>query len=261
MTTADLYDESYYSGMRGADALYRQFVDLAGEFGALGEKRVLDVGCGRGELLTQLAEAGARNVFGMDFSAAAVQQAQAQLAPLLGEAAESHVREGSITDAGLYEPATFDIAFMTDVVEHLPDADLHAGLVNVASWLKPGGGLIVHTFPTLGPHRIYRLLLRITGKTEALATLDAIHCNVQTRASMHAALKRAGFSVDRIFLRNDLVHTSSLYQRLPDGIIKKGLRLIFNDFLGSRSVAALLRGIGVAEYASPSIYAICRPPA
>lgn len=258
MTTADLYDASYYSGMRGADALYRQFVDLAGEFGALGDKRLLDVGCGRGDLLVQFVQAGVRNVFGMDFSAAAVQQAQALLTPLLGEAAATHVRPGSVTDASLYAPATFDVAFMTDVVEHLPDKDLHAGLVNVASWLKPGGVLVVHTFPTLGPHRIYRSLLRFTGKTEDLAKLDAIHCNVQTRASLHAALTRAGLDIERMFLRNDLVHTSSLYQRLPDGMIKTGLRLIFNDLLGSKPVAALLRGLGVAEYASPSIYAICR---
>lgn len=261
MTTADLYDASYYSEMRGADALYRQFVDLAGELGALGDKRLLDVGCGRGELLRQFAEAGARNVFGMDFSAAAVQQARALLAPVLGRAAETRVRQGSVTEATLYEPGAFDVAFMTDVVEHLPDADLHAGLVNVASWLKPGGALVVHTFPTLGPHSIYRFVLRVTGKTEALAKLDAIHCNVQTRASLHTALTRAGFGVEKMFLRNDLVHTSSLYQRLPAGMIKTGLRLIFNDLLGSRPVAALLRGLGVSEYASPSIYAICRRPA
>jgi len=147
---------------------------------------------------------------------------------------------------------------MTDVVEHLPSDILLTGLENVATWLKPNGRLVVHTFPTLGPHNFFRFLLRATGKKARLANVDAIHCNVQTRARLRTTLTHAGLKVEKMFLSNDFVHTSSFYQGLPEGIVKSSLRLVFNDFLGNQKLAVILQQLGVAEFSSPSIYAICQ---
>ena len=51
---------------------------------------------------------------------------------------------------------------------------------------------------------------------EALAELRAIHCNVQTRATLERALKEAGFTIERLWLRNDFARTSSAFHALLD---------------------------------------------
>jgi hypothetical protein len=112
----------------------------------------------------------------------------------------------------------------------------------------------VHTFPTLGPHRIFRRILRLRGKVNELAQLDAIHCNVQTRRSLRDALKGGGFAVERLWIANNFTLTSSAYKSLRPGTIKTLVGKVLDDVVGSAPVCAVF-----GEYAALSIYAVARP--
>jgi SAM-dependent methyltransferase len=251
MTSEALYDAVYFRRMRNDGKLYTRFLSTA-DIDTYRDKRVLDVGCGCGNLIAELLKGGCRDVTGFDFSQVAVEEARRTIGgPPAGTRLD--IKHGSVAARELFAAKWFDLAFMTDVVEHLPPDVLDAGLSNVRHWLKPAGGLVVHTFPTLGPHRLYQRLLKLQGKHRALAELDAIHCNVQTRSSLRTALERAGFKVERLWIRNDFTLTSSAFKALHPGAMKTLLGSFLDNVLGSAPVQAAF-----GEYAAPSIYAIAR---
>ena len=172
---SEFYDEAYFQAIRGAsdgDPLYSGFMALLGE--SPQGLRVLDLGCGRGEMVERLDRAGVSEIHGLDFSEAAVQMTRARVRPEQVD----NIRQGSATDRSLYPAGSFDVIYMLDVVEHLPPSHLTEALRNARYWLKPEGRLVVHTFPTLGLHRLYRAWLLLNRKRQQLELLDQIHCNV-----------------------------------------------------------------------------------
>jgi SAM-dependent methyltransferase len=200
MSDPNLYDDHYFSIMRGdgdlpeESELHGQFIRLARKF-PLERMRVLDAGCGRGELLSLLRKAGAMEVSGFDFSPAAVATSRDLLSRTFDADEMPTVSLASIEDASLFPADRFDLIFMTDLVEHLPQAILERGLGNIRRWLTPQGQAIIHTFPTLGPHRLFRLYLSLTGHREMLRKVDAIHCNVQTRRRLRIPCGARGLNV------------------------------------------------------------------
>jgi SAM-dependent methyltransferase len=263
MTSPDIYDADYFSSIRGAETgvglspLYGRFVELVSDL-LPSSPRILDVGCGRGDLLVRLVREGAGDLHGFDFAPAAVAAAKQNLGTLLPDGDE-RIRLGSITDPGLYEAGSFDIAFMTDVVEHLPPDLLLQGLGNVGQWLRPGGRLVIHTFPTLGPHRLFRLFLGLSGRGEERDLIDRIHCNVQTRATLARVVAKAGFGDMRLWLLNDFTLTSSQFNAMRAGPLKTLIRRVADDALNRPGVRTLVASLGLAEFAAMSIYCICTP--
>jgi len=251
VTTPAVYDAAYFDRMRGAAdlaGLYDDFMDLLAGLD-LPSMAVLDAGCGRGELLARLCRAGARSVTGVDFSPEAVTRATRAAGPA------ARVVEGSLTDASLLPAASFDLVTMTDVVEHLPPAELAACLSNVRRWLRPGGRLLVHTFPTLWLHRAYNASLRLAGRGRVADENDRIHCNVQTQRRLSRVMTDAGLTCERMWLRNDLLKTSSVYQSMRPGWPKRMARWLGQDLPSSTIVRGLFAAAGLAELVSPSIYA------
>jgi SAM-dependent methyltransferase len=103
---------------------------------------VLDIGCGRGELLMLLREAGIE-ARGIDADADMVAFAQGEgLDVEQADLVEYLERVGSGTLGGI---------FMGQVVEHLPPAVLVRSLELAAQKLRPGGVLVAETINPLSP--------------------------------------------------------------------------------------------------------------
>ena len=97
--------------------------------------RVLDIGCGDGHLLVQLAgdRRAALTLAGVEFSETAARAAEAR---------GLQVYRGRIEDVCLPARA-FDLVIMNQLIEHV--ADPVAVLRNVAASLRPGGHVFVET--------------------------------------------------------------------------------------------------------------------
>ncbi|MBN1106646.1 MAG: class I SAM-dependent methyltransferase [Deltaproteobacteria bacterium] len=147
--SASLYLEDYYLSDGGCDG-YREFAVHRGqklpvrleavlsEMGNVEGHSILDLGCGRGELLFHL-EISADRVVGIDYSSAAI------------EICRKFVKKAHLIHADIvqflpcFEAPQFDHALMIDVVEHLFDWELEIVFKHVARLLKNNGLLYVDT--------------------------------------------------------------------------------------------------------------------
>ena len=107
-----------------------------------GQAPVLDVGCGRGELVALLGEAGVE-ARGIDADADMVAYARGERLDVEQADAVSYL-EG-VTDGSLGG------IFMGQVVEHLPPATLVRVLELAVAKLRPGGLLVAETINPLSP--------------------------------------------------------------------------------------------------------------
>jgi SAM-dependent methyltransferase len=182
-------------------------------------QRVLDIGCGRGDLLRSAASRGAIAI-GIDYAHAAMRLVAEVLASSPGGERTAVARMDATRLA--LRPATFDVALMLDVVEHLYQPDLERALEETHSALRPGGRLVIHTSPNrLFEERVYPTYVRnvhrallalarmlpldrgffnpIVLPTDRLPPHDEyerrLHVNPQSRASLRDALRRHGFGL------------------------------------------------------------------
>jgi len=210
----EFYTEEYYlkacaghevfqrSGGRELDSVQRQAMDLAD---LRGDEVVLDLGSGRGEMLIACALGGCR-AWGIDYSPVAVDIARRAIAGVPEIAGRVRVEQMDVRRL-LLPLAQFDVAFIMDLVEHIPEADLPEVMARVRDILRPGGRLIMHTGPTLNFLRVgqhaKRILYRLQGReTPPLLTRenqlrDAGHCNLQSRKSLAKVL--AAFDSSRVW--------------------------------------------------------------
>lgn len=208
----DVFGES--RGSRLSPRLTRALELAATEPG----QRVLDIGCGRGEITLHGALRGAF-ALGVDYSAAAVALAGRTVAGQTDRRVRAGVARMDATHLGL-PAATFDTVLMLDFVEHLYPHELERAFDEALRVLRPGGRLIIHTSPNrVFEHVIYpryvrhvhRLALKLarrlgvqdrllnplmlpTGPTVPHSDFDhRLHVNEQTAADLRAMLKRRGF--------------------------------------------------------------------
>ncbi|MCL5994999.1 MAG: methyltransferase domain-containing protein [Chloroflexi bacterium] len=119
--------ERFQSGW-GLAMEHSSFVELVGDVSG---RRVLDLGCGAGQLAFYLAEAGAAEVIGIDASERMLDVARAQWThPRIS------YRQASMEDAGFPSEA-FDLVVSSLALHYVRD---YAGLVGrIARWLAPCG--------------------------------------------------------------------------------------------------------------------------
>ena len=103
-------------------------------------ERILDVGCGRGELTYALSRTGA-NVVGIDYSKDAIQIATSTY-PL-----EDNCQFICNDIFKMSNSDTFDKIVMADIVEHIEQDILEEIFFKIASLLRPHGVLVIHTAP------------------------------------------------------------------------------------------------------------------
>ena len=143
--------------------------------------RVVDVGCGTGNVLPYLAESGVqmRDYVGVDLSADMLRVARGKVAA---------ARAGfAAADAGKLplREASFDTAICASVLHYWEDAD--AGLAEIRRVLRPGGRLLlVDWLRDPLPMRLLNAWMRITRVR---------YRRMYSRAELRDALVRAGFRV------------------------------------------------------------------
>ena len=204
----ELYDQDYFlSACEG----YEEFVASEGKelsrrlqaaFSVAGIKpgmNVLDVGCGRGEILWRCAQLGAR-ACGIDYAAVAVEMSSKALA---GEIAASAC-QANAKDLPFRSEA-FDRVLLFDIVEHLQPWELDQALREVRRVLRSDGKVIVHTAPNAWYDRfaypVVRFVRSAMGQGAKYgrdpraivpANLD-VHVNEQSAVSLRRTLRRNGF--------------------------------------------------------------------
>lgn len=210
-----LYTEEYFlTACEGFDVflesegvqLSRRLQDAFSVAGVTPGMRVLDIGCGRGEILRHCIRLGAE-VHGVDY---------AEVAARLSRDAVNAERAGGGKPlaAGVcradakclpYPNAYFDRVLMFDVVEHLHPWELQEAMLEVRRVLKDDGRFIVHTAPNRWYDRYaypwVRRFRRLLGQGDrypedprAITPVNQeVHVNEQDPLSMRRALKAAGF--------------------------------------------------------------------
>jgi SAM-dependent methyltransferase len=161
-------------------------------------RRVLDAGCGAGELGSALKQAGAAGVAGIELAAEAAERARGRLDVLV---------EGDLLKVPLpFEREEFDYLVFADVLEHLPDPE--CALRRLLPFLRADGRVIV----SVPNSRFYTVLLRLLfdrwSYTDA-GIRDRTHLRVFTRRSLVRMLAAQGLVVERLERNYRLIEDQS----------------------------------------------------
>lgn len=222
LTNCHGYEDFIMSRGRKVGPRFVKALQLAGD---LHGKRVLDVGCGRGELVLQSALGGA-DAWGIDYAHAAVEIARKALESAQGDVPPDRLHVAQMDVKALeFGDAFFDVAFMMDVVEHLYPHELAQTFDELRRTIRPGGLLVMHTSPNkvledVVYKRYSRHVNRIAlSAARKLRLQDALfndvmlsddpefphdrferemHINEQTAPTLRAETERHGFRVRRV---------------------------------------------------------------
>ncbi len=138
-----MYDSAYYEEMRPSAGIARRVDELRDRLVAgivrrrAPRGRLLDVGCGRGDLLARFD--GSHGLHGIELSDAGLELAQERLP-------HADLRSGDIQASIPFE-GPFEVVTAINVIEHLSDP--YAALANLAGVQERGALLVVH-LPTIG---------------------------------------------------------------------------------------------------------------
>lgn len=215
---ASLYDQTYFlSACEG----HEEFVESHGErlsrrlesafehAAVLPGMAVLDVGCGRGEILSHCARLNARAI-GIDYAPVAVALSRETVAGGPDAAVGLARADAKVLP---FPPQSFDRVLMFDVVEHLYPWELEQALREAWRVLRPSGKLVVHTAPNAWydrfAYRWVRLVRILMGQGDryprnpralnVAANID-VHVNEQSAYGLWRELRRQGFRRVRAWL-------------------------------------------------------------
>ena len=217
--------EEFKAGLQQAKVNYK-FCDVLQCCSFSPEKRVLDIGCGRGELVYYAAKSGCKEAIGIDYSPAAIQLAD-MFKTKLEESIRTRMTFMNMDALDLPEAEKFDYIFMIEVWEHMYDDQLRPLIDKIRSILKDEGIFIITTpnrfyekylYPAKRilniPGNIFKFPMRILrGKWKPAsfkdllrhifkiqpfpdAFMDATHVNVCAPPKIRRMLKAAGFSAE-----------------------------------------------------------------
>jgi len=186
-------------------------IRLAGDLAGL---RILDVGCGRGEIVRYCEEQGAV-VIGMDYAMEALRIAKDIISKQSSSLAHADAQYIP------FKSGIFDLVLAFDVVEHLHPLELERFLSEAYRVLRPRGRLIIHTMPNIWYYKfgypLYRLVQRLRGTKlprdprERWPYVPQMHVNEQSIVSLKCNLERAHFK-STIFLETQ---QDFLYEKNP----------------------------------------------
>ena len=123
------------------------------------DARIVEVGCGTGQMCLYLARAD-RLVVGLDLSRAALRLG-AEAARRFGLERVRFV-ESDLRDSGV-RPGSFDVVYSSGVLHHTPDP--RASFARLARLARPGGAIVLGVYNAFArvPTRLRRATARLTG--------------------------------------------------------------------------------------------------
>jgi len=179
--------------------------------------RILDIGCGRGEIVLHCGRLGI-DAYGVDYSKQALEVAEkAKLTHSLEEQKRMFFIFDDVKNLKFNE--LFDRIFLLDIVEHLYDWEL-ADVLNVCrNLLKPTGFLIIHTLPNkwlyeITYKRIIRFFMPWLPSDPRHEKEKSIHVNEMTIIHLSHLLNAAGFN-SRVWLKDLIVEQARWHQKQP----------------------------------------------
>jgi cyclopropane fatty-acyl-phospholipid synthase-like methyltransferase len=204
-----LYTETYFmENATGHDEFktfegkYEQLIDkfrmVINQLNLHQSDRLLDIGCGRGEMVIYHALNGG-DATGVDFSDEAIKLAKVKASELK---AQCNFQINSFEK--IEEEIKFDRAVSIDFIEHISVEEGKVFFKKCYNLLNPGGRLIVYTYPNtirrrIG-YRLIRLFSIIKRKPLAKQELDTIsdhykqyHLNEQNYFNLRKSAQDAGF--------------------------------------------------------------------
>jgi SAM-dependent methyltransferase len=166
--------------------------------------RVLDIGCGRGEIVLHAARRGA-DVVGIDYSADCLRLTRRTLEVASDRDQDRVALSHADATALPFEDKVFERVLMLDIVEHLHDWQISRALREAYRVLSPEGYLVLHTLPNRWAlqygYPLFRLLWRRLPRTPRSDVERSVHINEQDPLSVKRALDQAGFAFE-IWLEN-----------------------------------------------------------
>jgi 2-polyprenyl-3-methyl-5-hydroxy-6-metoxy-1,4-benzoquinol methylase len=149
-------------------------------------RRILDVGCGVGELGCLLRRRGHR-VTGIELVAEMAEQARGHL---------DHVEWADVETHGFpFAPASFDAILFADVLEHLVDP---WRILREAVDLLADGGVVVASIPNVQNLDVLRRLLRGRWDYRERGILDRGHLRFFTLHTIRDLFAQAGLTLEHV---------------------------------------------------------------
>ena len=176
--------------------------------------RVLDVGCGRGEVVLYCARRGIYAV-GIDYSEDAISIAKRTKSTHTLD--EQKKMRFICDDVSNIKEESFDRIFMLDVVEHLHDWKLTQLFQVCKKILAPNGQIIIHTLPNrwlyeITYRKLFRILMPWLPEDARSEKEKLIHINEMSITHLDRLLRGNGFNC-RIWLHNLIVDQAKWHAR------------------------------------------------
>ena len=172
--------------------------------------QVIDIGCGRGEIVLHCALRGAK-IWGLDYAAEAVKLAQKTLVEVTPTDIWPRLAIQQADANRLPFPDnSIELIFMLDVVEHLYPDELSQALDEAWRVLKPEGRIIIHTMPNLWYYHfgypIFRWMERLRGNhipenPRERWPFSHVHVNEQDPFRLRQTLQTSRFKT-RVWLKS-----------------------------------------------------------
>jgi len=222
--------------------------------------RVLDMGCGRGEIVLHAARQGAE-VVGIDYSADCLRLTRQTLEIASDRARGRVTLQHADATALPFEDEVFERVLMLDIVEHLHDWQIDRALQEAHRVLSPKGYLVLHTLPNRWAlqygYPLFRLLLNLNGRLPSTPRSDverSVHINEQDPLSLKRSLDEVGFAFE-IWLENLTVDQAAWQDEKRFSDVRREAYPILRHPL-VRAVASLLMHTPLKLIIANDIYAI-----
>jgi len=234
MTSATGHDE-FLSFEGRYDQLIDKFRMVLSSLDLTPADSLLDIGCGRGEMVIYHALTGGKST-GVDFSDEAIKIASVKARELK---AECSFEISSFAD--IDETTKYDKIISIDFIEHISASEGIAFYQKCLNLLNPGGKLLIYTFPNTVRRKygygLIRFLSILKGKPLPKLEPDTVsdhykqyHLNEQSYFTLKESAGRAGFRKAEVTYFDPSVKDSFLKKLLLKTPVRhiflKGLTLI-----------------------------------